>query len=425
MEKSVLQQIIIDQQEYFNREEALVERDIDYDYYLKGEEIVIISGIRRCGKSTLLKIIAQKTSGQAIFINFDDIRLSGFAISDFEQIEKIIAELYGADTNYVLFLDEIQNAEHWERWLNNLYSKGVKVFATGSNAQLLSSEISTYLTGRNKVIRLFPFSFAEYLQYHAVDISGFPDRMTSITRSEILRHFKTYLNTGGFPVVIKNNDVEITRQYFDDIITRDVLLRYRIREVQEFKDLVLFLISNPGGIFSYSTLKTASGIKSISTIKNYIDALVSVYLLYQIRRFDYSVKKQNISSSKCYAGDTSFLKTVSFSFSDNHGQKLENLVFLQLQRMGHDVYYHLGKKECDFVIKDGIPITQAIQVSTEIHNPVVRKRELSGLVEAMDAYHLKTGLILTMEAEEPDIVQDNKTIHIMPVWTWILQNENR
>jgi len=403
MEKSVLRQIIIDQQELFSREEKIVERDIDYDYYLKGDEIVIISGIRRCGKSTLLKIIAKKLKEQTIFINFDDIRLSAFTISDFEKIEQIISELYGPNQKYVLLLDEIQNAEHWERWLNNLYTKGIKVFATGSNAQLLSSEISSYLTGRNKIIRLFPFSLKEYLNYHSIDLSDYPERFTSENKAEIFRHFNNYLNNGGFPVVIKNNDVEITRQYFEDIINKDVLLRYRIREIKELKDLILFLISNPGSIYSYSTLKKVSGIKSLSTIKNYIDYLISVYLLYQIQRFDYSIKKQKISSSKIYAGDNSFLKTVSFSFSDNTGQKLENLVFLHLIRKGYEVYYHLGKNECDFVIKEGIKITGAIQVSTEIHDPVVRKREISGLIEAMENYRL------------------NKKIEIIPVWKWILR----
>lgn len=422
MEKSVLRQIIIDQQELFDQEEEFVERDIDYDYYLKGEEIVIISGIRRCGKSTLLKIIAKKTENHTVHINFDDIRLSAFTIEDFEKIEQVLAELYGPDENYVLFLDEIQNAEHWERWLNNLYAKGRKVFATGSNAQLLSSEISSYLTGRNKVIRLLPFSFKEYLQYHAVDLTSYPDRLTSTDKARIFSHFNEYLNNGGFPVVIKNNDVAITRQYFEDILTKDVLLRYRIREIKELKNLVLYLISNPGGIYSYSTLKSVSGIKSLSTIKKYIDYLISVYLLYQIRRFDYSVKKQSVSSSKIYAGDNSFLKTVSFTFSENTGQKLENLVFLHFIRKGAEVYYHRGKKECDFVIKEGIQITGAVQVSAELHDPVVRKREISGLMEAMDSYKLESGLILTMETEEPDILLNDKKIEILPVWKWMLRS---
>ncbi len=420
MEKSVLRQIIIDQQELFNREEKIVERDINYDYYLKGDEIVIISGIRRCGKSTLLKIIAKKLKEQTIFINFDDIRLSAFTISDFEKIEQVISELYSPNQKYVLLLDEIQNAEHWERWLNNLYTKGIKVFATGSNAQLLSSEISSYLTGRNKIIRLFPFSLKEYLNYHSIDLSDYPERFTSENKAEIFRHFNNYLNNGGFPVVIKNNDVEITRQYFEDIINKDVLLRYRIREIRELKDLILFLISNPGRIYSYSTLKKVSGLKSLSTIKNYIDYLISVFLLYRIQRFDYSVKKQTVSSSKIYAGDNSFLKTVSFSFSDNTGQKLENLVFLHLIRKGYEVYYHLDKKECDFVIKEGIKITGAIQVSADILDPVVRKREISGLIEAIEKYKLEKGLILTMETEEPELIIDDKRIEIVPVWKWIL-----
>lgn len=422
MEISVLRQIIIDQQELFSRMDGIIERSVDYDYYLKGDEIVIISGIRRCGKSTLLKLISQKLHKKPVFINFDDIRLSAFSITDFEKTEKVITELFGDSSGYALFLDEIQNAGMWERWLNNLYTKGIKVFATGSNSQLLSSEISTYLTGRNKVIRLFPFSFKEYIDFKS-GITNKPSGMlTGNDKAEINRMFREYLTSGGFPVVIKNDDISISGQYFDDIITKDVIVRYRVREIKELKDLILYLISNTGRAYSYSTLAKVSSLKSLSTIKNYIDYLESVYLLYRVERFDYSVKKQKVSSSKVYAGDNSFLATVSFRFSESSGQRLENLVYLHLLRRGCEIYYHLEKKECDFVIKRGIEITEAIQVSVDISDPAVRKREVSGLLEAMKCYNLKTGLILTMETEEEIIPAQDMKISVIPVWKWMLED---
>lgn len=420
MEISVLRQILIDQQELFGRIDGIIKRDLDYDYYLKGDEIVIISGIRRCGKSTLLKLIGRKIDKKPVFINFDDIRLSAFSITDFEKLEMIITELFGESSGYTLFLDEIQNAESWERWLNNLYAKGIKVFATGSNAQLLSSEISTYLTGRNKVIRLFPFSFKEYIAFKSDMLQKKFGMPTSGDKAEINRMFREYLTSGGFPVVIKNNDISLSGQYFDDIITKDVIVRYRVREIKELKDLVLYLISNTGRIYSYSTLAKVSSLKSLSTIKNYIDHLESVYLLYRVERFDYSVKRQKVSSSKVYAGDNSFLTTVSFRFSENSGQRLENLVYLHLLRRGCEIYYHLEKKECDFVIKEGMAITEAIQVSADISDPVVRKREISGVLEAMNSYSLNTGLILTMDTEEVIIPDEKRTIKVIPVWKWML-----
>jgi len=196
-----------------------------------------------------------------------------------------------------------------------------------------------------------------------------------------------------------------------------------VREVKELKDLVLFLFSNIGGIYSYSTLKSVCQIKSLSTIKNYIDYFENVFLVYQVRRFDYSIKKQKVSSSKIYVGDNSFLKTVSFNFSENTGKRLENLVYLQLKRRYDEIYYHLDKNECDFVIKENLKITQAIQVSLKLDNPVTKQREIVGLVEAMRRYKLNDGYILTLENEEL-IEPDNKKIIIKPIWKWLLEFDN-
>jgi len=159
MEKDKLRQVIIDQQKESGKEERLIARDIDLDYFLKGNEIVIISGIRRCGKSTLMKLIADQLSGIKAFVNFEDVRLTNFEIKNFQEIEELIVEINGQGKETYYFLDEVQNVKYWERWVNNLYAKGIKVFVTGSNSNLLSSEISSHLTGRNKVIKLFPFFF--------------------------------------------------------------------------------------------------------------------------------------------------------------------------------------------------------------------------------------------------------------------------
>ena len=415
MDKDKLRQVIIDQQFTFLKKEEPVPRDIQLNYYLKGNEIVIISGIRRCGKSTLLKLITPKIKGPKLYLNFDDIRLTDFNTDNFQDIENLACEFLGTE-KVTYFLDEIQNTKYWEKWVNNLYSREIKVFVTGSNSNLLSSEISTYLTGRNKVIKLYPFSFKEYLTLKKTDTTD----QTNPQKSKIYSHFLNYFEMGGFPVILKNDDIELSKQYFEDILNKDVLNRYKIKETKELKDLILYLISNIGKPHTYSTLKTVSGIKSLSTIKNYIDYLQNVFLAYTIHRFDYSIKKQKISSSKIYTNDNSFLKTVAFNFSENKGQRLENLVFLHLIRSHNEIYYHLDKKECDFVIKENLKITQAIQVSTDISNPITRKREIDGLKEAMSKYSLKEGLILTLENEEVLETEDKKII-IKPVWKWMLE----
>ena len=179
----------------------------------------------------------------------------------------------------------------------------------------------------------------------------------------------------------------MSRQYFEDILNKDILNRYRIREIKELKDLILFLFSNVGGIYSYSTLKKVCGIKSLSTIKNYIDYFQNFFLLYKVGKFDYSIKKQKVSSSRIYSGDTSFLKTVAFNFSENTSKRLENLVFLHLIRRYNKIYYHLDKNECDFVVKEKLKITMAIQASLRLDNPATKKREVEGLLDAAQSHN--------------------------------------
>jgi len=416
MEKNKLKEVLQDQQGLFDKADDLIERDISLKDYMKGNEIVIITGIRRCGKSSLLKIISKKLNEKFVYMNFDDIRLTDFKVENFEDIEEIVSEIYGIKTNVIYLLDEIQNVPSWERWVNNLYAKKIKVFVTGSNSSLLSSEISTFLTGRNKVIKLYPFSFREFLLFKKIKI----DYQTTDERRAVSQAFNEYFEKGGFPLVIINDDLTLSKQYFEDILNKDIIKRYNIKKVKELKDLILYLFSNVSKTYSYSTLKQVSSIKSLSMINNYIEYLKNVFVASTINKFDYSIKKQKVSSSKFYVLDNSFLKTVAFNFSENAGKRLENLVFIELVRRGNEIYYHAKKNECDFIIKEGLKITKAIQVCLILDNVLTKKREADGLIEAMKEYKLKEGLILTLDKEEDLVVKDKKII-IRPVWKWLLQ----
>ena len=415
MEKEQLRQTILDQQEFFRKNTELINREINLNNYLKGNEIIIITGIRRCGKSSLLKIISDKINKAYIYINFDDIKINDFEVKNFEDIEEISSEIHGKK-EIIYFLDEIQNIHLWEKWVNNLYSKNIKVFVTGSNSNLLSSEISTFLTGRNKVIKLSPFSFKEFLNFKKINV----EYKTTEEKRKVVNSFNEYFEIGGFPLIIKNNDLELSKQYFEDILNKDLIKRYGIKKIKELNDLIIYLFSNIGVTYSYSTLKLVSGIKSLSMIKNYIDYLKNVFLVYTINRFDFSIKKQKISSSKIYVLDNSFLKTVGFNFSENLGRRLENLVFIELLRKNQFIYYHSEKFECDFVIKEGLKITKLIQVALNLDNLKLKQREINGLLEAMGKYKLNECLILTLETE--DLINlDGKKIIIKPVWKWLLE----
>ena len=415
MEKNKLKEVLRDQQETFAKVDNLIEREVSLKDYMKGDEIIIITGIRRCGKSSLLKIITKKIKEKFVYINFDDLRLTDFKIGNFEDIEEIVSEMQGIKTEVIYLLDEIQNVPSWERWVNNLYAKKTKVFVTGSNASLLSSEISTFLTGRNKVIKLYPFSFREFLLFKKIEI----EYKTTDERRAVSQIFNEYFEKGGFPLVIKNDDLSLSKQYFEDILNKDIIKRYNIKKIKELNDLILYLFSNVSKTYSYSTLKQVSSIKSLSMINNYIVYLKNVFVASTINKFDYSIKKQKVSSSKFYVLDNSFLKTVAFNFSENLGKRLENLVFIELVRRGTEVYYHAKKNECDFIIKEGLKITSAIQVCSILDNPVTKKREIDGLMEALKEYKLKEGLILTLDKEEEFILEDKKIV-IRPVWKWLL-----
>ena len=418
MEKEKLRQVLYDQQDFFNQKDELIEREFFLDNYMKGNEVIIITGIRRCGKSSLLKIISRNLKEKFVYITFDDIKLSDFDIKNFEDIEEIVAEMHGIGAKVIYLLDEVQNVSSWEKWVNNLYSKNIKVFVTGSNSSVLSSEISTFLTGRNKVINLYPFSFREFLLFKSIKL----DYKTTDEKRAITQGFNEYFEKGGFPLIIKNNDLELSKQYFGDILTKDIINRYGIKKIKEFNDLVIYLFSNVSKTYSYSTLKQVSGIKSLSMIKNYIEYLKNVFIASTINRFDYSVKKQKVSSSKFYSLDNSFLKTIAFNFSENTGKRLENIVFIELMRQGLEIYYHAGKNECDFIIKKGLKITKAIQVCLSLDNPETKKREFNGLVEALREYSLKEGLILTFD-KEYEIKERDKIIIVKPVWKWLLEKE--
>jgi len=416
--KERLKEIMFDQKETFNKQKLLITRDIQLEIYIASEQVVIISGVRRCGKSSLLYLIKEQMHLSAenyCYFNFDDERIIP-DISIMDIIYSLHVELYGKEP--VLFLDEIQNIPGWEKFVNRIYEKKIKVFVTGSNAGLLSSEIATSLTGRNKVIELFPFSFGEFLRFigHQYDIS----KLTSTQKALLLRDFSQYNLMGGFPLVIKENDLEIINSYFRDILYRDIIARYRLSQVNEIKQIGLFLASNIGKRFSYSTLQKISGVKSLSSIKDYLGYYEQSYLFFFIMKFDYSHKKQIMNPRKVYTIDPAFTSRLGFHFSGDKGRVLENIVLLELFRRGKEVYYHDGKNECDFIVKKGLKAIEAIQVCLTLDQHNIN-REFNGLKEAMSAFKIHQGTLLVNEIET-DITPDTPGITIIPVWKWLLTN---
>jgi uncharacterized protein len=412
MDKQKLRLIISDQREFFLQERELVKRNVNLSKLIKTKQIVIISGIRRCGKSTLLQLIHKEIQRDFLYFNFDDERIVDFGTEDFNVLYEIFLESNPKD--FIFYFDEIQVISGWEKFLNRMYESGIKIFVTGSNAKLLSSEIATALTGRNVVVHLTPFLFDEFLVFRNID-----KEYTSTKKvAQIIRAFNDYFRIGGFPLVVQENNSNILQSYYSDIFYRDIVSRYRLQNVDELKILATYLMNNVGRAISYSKIGAAAGVSSKSLVSKYIEYFLNSFLFIEVRKFDYSYKKQILNPRKLYSSDIGFLKEVGFNFSENKGNVLENLVLIYLSKI-HEVFYHKGKHECDFVIKKGLKIATAIQVCYDL-NDGNKDRELKGLFEACKSYKLKKGLILTYDQED-SFVQDGIKIVVKPVWKWLLE----
>jgi hypothetical protein len=408
---SQLEELVYTQKETFLAKETGIPREIDTAGITKTNAIIVITGIRRCGKSTLLRQLSARYT-DFLYINFDDDRLMDFTLADFPSL-MLVFEKTSPGTK-TLFIDEIQNVPGWERFIRRIHDEGYKVFLTGSNANLLSQELGTRLTGRYTAITLFPFSFKEVLQFRSVRT----DRITQKSKAAILGEFDRYLAGGGFPDYLKSGDPEYLKQIYDDILYRDIISRFGIREVKGFRQLARYLMSNTANPATYNALKNTLGFRSAVSVRDYVGFLEQAYLIIEIFRHDFSLKKQYINDKKLYCIDTGLRNAVAFRFSDDKGRLLENLVLIELLRRNKSVFFFKNPRECDFITEERGTITGAIQVCYELTEEN-RERELGGLLGAMQAHGLSEGLILTYLQEET-IEQDGCTIRIQPAWEWLI-----
>lgn len=410
---SQLERVINDQYQVFRRRDTGVLRSINFAKYYRTKQITVISGVRRSGKSTLMRQLAEKYD-KFYYLNFDDERLVDFSLEDFDRLMISFKKLY---SSRVIFLDEIQNVNQWELFVRRIFEEGYKIFLTGSNAKLLSSELATRLTGRYLKIELYPFSFTEFLRAKKIDLK----EKNSEQLAKILKYFDKFLVSGGFPEFVISGEKEILHRIYDDILYKDLLVRFKIKEVKSFKQLAHYLFSNIAKEISYGTLKNTLNFKSLTTVKNYIDYLEESYLLFELYKYDFSLKKQYVKEKKIYSIDNGLQKAVGFSFSENRGQALENCIFIELKRRQKEVYFYKDKKECDFVIVMGNKVKTLIQVTEQL-NQQNEKREIEGILEPMKKFNLKKGIILTKDQESKRKI-NGRIIKIMPVWKWLLSDD--
>ena len=397
MKLSDIQETYIRQKAFLNEQEPGLKRIVLPDLPDIKTHALIVSGIRRCGKSTLLHQFVKKLGRDFFYLNFDDLRLADFSHEDYGLLDKVIRDSGAA----LLFFDEIQSAEHWELFVRQKLDEGYQVAITGSNASLLSRELGTHLTGRHISKELFPFSYREFRLFKKVKAGQ--------------ESLAAYLEKGGFPEYLKTENTEILTQLQSDILYRDIAVRYGIRDVSSLRRLYVYLVSNPAQKVSPSKLSNTAGVKSATTVLEYFSYLEAAYLIHLLPSFAWSVKAQSLAQKKVYIADPGIISTGSLSFSDNNGARLENFVYNNLRLSTADIFYYSGKSgaECDFIVR---PHEQpkCIQVCWELSHDN-QDREISGLLEAMDFFNQKKGIILTFNME--DIIKTaGKTINVIPAW---------
>lgn len=416
--KDLLKQIILEQQEILHAQNKRYVQRYIADEWLQTSEILIISGIRRCGKSVLMQQIRDRLVEKDFFFNFDDERLANFKLDDFQKLQECFVELFGEQHTY--YFDEIQNIEGWERFVRRLYNAGNKIVITGSNARMLSRELGTHLTGRYLQVEIYPFSFQEYLAMNEIPVNA-KTLYTTTGRATMVKSFVKYMECGGFPKFLQDGSVSYLTSLYESIIYRDILTRNGLTNEKEMLELMFYLASNATKRVTYSSLGKVVGIQHPDTIKNYLEYIQQTYLIFQLFRYDPSVKKQMMSPKKIYFVDNAIIKRIGFNATENNGVFLENLVFIEMKRRGWDVYYYADKKECDFIVRKGLHISDAYQVTLKMDSPQTREREIAGVREAMQAYSLSKGYILTFEGKETINFDDGTIVEVVPVWEWILQ----
>lgn len=400
---------------------------------LASPQVVVVTGPRRAGKSYIMRQLAADLISKGIpkenilIANFEDPRFGKLDAEFLQKIFETYLEYLSPKGEIYTFLDEVHEVKEWEKWVTMMHELNkARVIITGSNAKLLSRELSTLLTGRHVDMTVFPLSFEERLFFDGIEIK---DQLDLASRKiGINTVFRDYIENGSFPnVALSKEKKQVLLNYFEDIINKDLIKRFKIRKTEQLTSLAMFYLSNVACPITFNSAEKFLNISADTALK-FSGHFEEVYLFFFLKRFSLRVKEQLKSPRKVYSVDTGLANTMGFRTGENIGRLAESLVFMHLMRQVStspeaSIYYwkDLQHREVDFVVKEGQKVSQLIQVCWEFTGPDVKERETKPLIKAMNEFGLNEGTVITGDLRTEENIGDNRRIHYLPIIEWLLK----
>lgn len=429
MNRSKIFEVLADQNLWFKEHDAGILRaayTLRAVEKIKTGEIIVISGVRRSGKSVILLQIAKHLLKKGIEkknilrVNFEDYRWENYSLELLHDIWECYLQNLSPKGKIYLFLDEVHLIKGWERFVRTLYEKkNVVLFVSGSSSQLLSKEYATLLSGRYVELEIYPLSFSEFLEFKGFLLK---EKNEAIARkNEILAALMKYVENGAFPKVVLSEDTDLLRSYFETIIIKDVAERHKIKKIDKLRKLATFYFTNPASKTTFNSSARFLDL-SLHTVERFSYQLQDAVACFFVSAFSYSLKSQEKLPKKVYAIDTGLSNAIGFKFTSNMGKMMENTVFLHLKRMQKEVYFYY-EPEVDFVVKAGNKIAALIQVTYASNVKDIEKRETENLLKAAAKLKCKNLVVITWDYEKNE-EHGTETIHFVPIWKWLLGLSN-
>lgn len=411
----------------------VIERDVKLP--INRKKIITIPGVRRCGKSTLMEITINALvrdgvpAKNILWLGFDDERLRTMSSEELDDVIVSYMEMF-PDTpikDVHIFFDEIQLIKDWEYFVLRVYKSYCKnIYICGSNATMLSTELSSALRGYPLEYETYPLSFNEYCRFKNIATDSFLEQ----DRAKLKVTFETYNQTSAFPEIVltssKSEQLKLLHGYFDTMILKDLSEHYKISNtsvVRYFVKRIMANLTKPTSINAiYKDIKS-QGLKiGRDDLYLWADYVCDIFMFIRISKYDRSLIKEQKALDKYYCIDNGMRGVVLMPQSNDNGKNLENTVFMQLNRMrlpSDKISYYQGKCECDFVVQREDSVVQLIQVTWSMMDECTREREIKGLLEAASVTGCENLLIITND-EEDSFVREGKEINVIPAWKWLL-----